>query len=100
MVEASASMANGRAGVLSPVLAPGIVQEETRTASERAPYTPGVMAGGPTDGATLASIKTYLAAGDGFRVVADVLYKACIGLLVLLVMAWALGWLPATFPLF
>jgi hypothetical protein len=52
---------------------------------------------GETDSqAITASIERYLASGERVRMLTDVGFKVCIGLAVLVVLAWALGLLPVT----
>ena len=47
-----------------------------------------------------ASIARYLAAGEGMRVIADVGWKICAALFVLVAVAWAVGVLPGAVRLF
>jgi hypothetical protein len=64
--------------------------------SSPAGATPGV----PLSAAAQASIDAYLGAGDRMAVLMDVVWKACVGLMVLTLAAWALGVLPAAVRLF
>jgi hypothetical protein len=50
--------------------------------------------------ATDASIAAYLGAGERMQTLMDLTWKACAGLLVLIVIAWAIGLLPVAVRLF
>jgi hypothetical protein len=50
--------------------------------------------------ATDASIAAYLAAGEGMRILAGWVFVACLGLMLVVAIAWALGVLPVAVPLF
>ena len=47
-----------------------------------------------------AGIARYVASGQRVRDVMDLVFKACVGLVVLIALAWALGVLPGAVKLF
>ena len=49
---------------------------------------------------TDASIAAYLGAGERMQTLMDITWKSCAGLLVLIVIAWAMGLLPIAVRLF
>lgn len=49
---------------------------------------------------TNASILAYLESGERIRQVMDLAFKACVAVLVLVALAWALGVLPGAVKLF
>jgi hypothetical protein len=63
-------------------------------APTNAPLTP--VSGAGVDESTAG----YLAAGERAAMVMDVVWKVCVGLFVLLALAWALGVLPVAVRLF
>jgi hypothetical protein len=50
--------------------------------------------------ATDAGIDAYLVAGDGMASVMGLVMKVCVGLFVLIAIAWAFGFLPGAVKLF
>jgi hypothetical protein len=61
---------------------------------------PPVSATLADNAATDASIARYLASGERMHVIADVGWKICAALAVLIIVAWALGLLPGAVRLF
>ena len=47
-----------------------------------------------------ASVARYVASGQRIRDVMDLVFKVCVGLVVLVALAWALGVLPGAVKLF
>jgi hypothetical protein len=50
--------------------------------------------------AAQAGIAAYIASGERVRALTDLAWKLCVGLIVLIVVAWAVGALPAAVKLF
>ena len=63
---------------------------------ERAHATPAI----PLSAADQSSITAYLSAGDRAAVLFDIVWKVCVGLMVLILVTWALGLLPGAVRLF
>ena len=61
------------------------------------PSTQSNLADSP---AAQAGIAAYIASGESVRALMDIAWKVCVGLIVLIVLAWALGALPAAVKLF
>jgi hypothetical protein len=61
---------------------------------------PDAMPAMPLSAADQAGIDWYLQAGERAAVLFDVARKQCVGLMVVTVVSWALGQLPAAIPLF
>ena len=61
------------------------------------PLSQSNLADTPTAAASMAR---YVASGQGARDVMDLVFKACVGLVVLIALAWALGVLPGAVKLF
>ncbi len=61
------------------------------------PPTAGRLGDNPI---TDASIAAYLGAGERMQTLMDLTWKTCAGLLVLIVIAWAMGLLPVAVRLF
>ena len=62
--------------------------------------TPSPAAPQPLSAAAAASIAAYVAAGERMRIIAQWLGLACVGLLVIIAVAWAMGLLPLAVALF
>jgi hypothetical protein len=79
----------GSSPMVDMAISPGVAVVEPPTAARLG-----------DNAATDASIAAYLGAGERMQSLMDLTWKTCAGLLVLIVVAWALGMLPVAVRLF